>query len=257
MTPPTFEHVRLRLDGHVATVELDTGHGNYLSVGALAQVADALAWADQESAVRALVLCSAGKVFCAGADFKAMAQNGDRSPAPLYEQAKRLIGGRKPIVAAIQGAAVGAGAGLALLADARIVGPKARFMLNFAKLGFHAGFGLSATLPWTVGPHKASLLLMDAAPIDAESAVRWGLADAQASEETLGAVAHQQAQRLAANAPLAVQAMRLTMRARLIADFPNALDHELRLQLQHMQSQDFIEGITASMSQREPRFTGA
>lgn len=258
MTAPSFDHVEVGLDGHVATVTLNTGQGNYLSPAALAQIADAFAWADETTDVRALILRSAGRNFCAGVDFKAAAQNGqDRSPAALYEQAKRLIAGRKPVVAAIQGAAVGAGVGLAMIADMRIVGPHARFMANFARLGFHAGFGLSATLPWVIGAHRAGLMLMDGGTIDAQGAVRLGLADVEAEEDALLHVALEHARRFAANAPLAVQSMRSTMRAPLISRFLDAIDHELAVQTQQMQSSDFLEGTMASMSRREPRFTGA
>jgi enoyl-CoA hydratase/carnithine racemase len=93
--------------------------------------------------------------------------------------------------------------------------------------------------------------------LDAAAALRLGLADIEASEESLRAIALQHAQRYAAGAPLAVQAMRATLRAPLVAAFQTALDHELRLQLQHMQSQDFFEGAAALMGGRQARFIGA
>jgi enoyl-CoA hydratase/carnithine racemase len=256
---PTYEHVRVTNGlGHVAIIELDTGHGNYLSVDALEQLADAWAWADTEPAVRAVLLCSAGKVFCAGVNFQQMAgADGELSPGPLYEHARRLVKGRKPIVVAIQGSAIGAGAGLALVGDVRVIGSKGKYMISFAKQGFHCGFGMSATLPWSVGPYKATQILMSSEPIDADAAIDLGIADIKADDDTLRATALACAQRIANNAPLAVQAMRATLRKPLIEAFDKALNHEMSVQLEHMKTADFIEGITASMSKREPQFVGA
>ncbi len=104
------------------------------------------------------MLCSEGKNFCAGADLGPQSDLVDNT-ANLYEQAVALFSAKKPIVAAVQGAAVGGGLGLALAADFRVATPDTRFSCNFAKLGFHQGFGVSVTLPAVVGQQRALELM--------------------------------------------------------------------------------------------------
>ena len=145
MTIPTLSQVTVTLTDHVATIEFSCDTFNYLSVDLMQELVRAWEWADAEIQCRAIVLCSAGRVFCAGVDFRSMAgADGDSSPRPLYQLALRLLAGRKPCIVAVQGAAVGAGLGLAMLADQRVAGPKTQFNASFVQLGFHAGFGLTA-----------------------------------------------------------------------------------------------------------------
>lgn len=257
MTIPTLRQVRIHLDQHVATVEFATDAVNHLSEDLLQELVQAWDWADAEPACRAIVLCSAGRVFCAGVDFRSMvgASSGP-SPAPLYRLAQHLLAGRKPCIAAVQGAAVGAGLGLALLADQRVACPKSQFTASFAQLGFHAGFGLTATLPHVIGGHCASKMLLMGQPVRGEDALRLGLADALAAE-ALGVreTALELARAVAANAPLAVQDMRRTLRAPLQSAFAQALETELAAQLRHMKTRDFVEGISAMVAKRPAQFT--
>src|SRR5207237_4204516 len=117
--------------------------------------------------------CSEGKNFCAGADFHGTNPAGDE----LYEQAVRLFSAGLPVVAAIQGAAVGGGLGVALSADFRVATPDSRFSANFARLGIHHGFGTTVTLPLVVGPQRALELLYTGARLRGEDAHRIGLCD--------------------------------------------------------------------------------
>lgn len=258
MKTPSLANIQIHLTDHVATIEFTSDAFNYLSLDLLAQLAQAWDWADAEPACRAIVLCSAGRVFCAGVDFRSIVgAEGDASPKPLYQLAQRLLAGRKPCIAAVQGAAVGAGLGLAMLADQRVVTPKAQFSASFAQLGFHAGFGLTATLPHVMGLHAATKMLLTAQPVRGEEAVRLGLADELV--ENVGdarAAAVARARAIAANAPFAVQDMRQNLRAPLLTAFAHALEQELAAQLRHMKTQDFIEGIGALMAKRPPQFTG-
>ncbi len=128
---------------------------------------------------RAIVLAAEGKHFSAGADF-ASAGPAD-STGDLYRAAVRLFRTRKPIVAAIQGAAIGGGLGVAMAADFRIAAPEARFSANFARLGFHHGFGLSVTLPAAVGGQHAAELLYTGRRITGDDAAAIGLVDRVAS----------------------------------------------------------------------------
>src|SRR5207247_8137244 len=127
----------------------------------------------REGSCRAIVLCSEGKNFCAGANFAA------KNPAEgdLYEHAVRLFATGLPVVAAVQGAAVGGGLGVALSADFRVASPDSRFSANFARLGIHHGFGLTVTLPLVVGPQGALELLYTGARVNGEDAHAIGLCD--------------------------------------------------------------------------------
>ncbi len=176
----------------------------------MTELADAILGLDDEPECRAVVLCSEGKNFCAGADLK----GSDLLDATttLYEQAARLFSNRKPIVAAVQGAAVGGGLGLSLAADFRVASPETRFTCNFAKLGFHQGFGISATLPAVVGQQHALELMYTAVDVHGDEALRIGLADRMVAADELRSEAHAFASEIAASAPLALLAIRETMR---------------------------------------------
>ena len=194
--------VSVDLAGHVATVEIHRPPHNWFDIAVMTELADAILGLDDEPECRAVVLCSEGKNFCAGADLK----GSDLLDATttLYEQAARLFSNRKPIVAAVQGAAVGGGLGLSLAADFRVASPETRFTCNFAKLGFHQGFGISATLPAVVGQQHALELMYTAVDVRGEEALRIGLADRLVPAEELRDAAHAFATEIALSAPLAL-----------------------------------------------------
>ncbi len=163
-----FADVTVRLDdGHVAEVEMHRPPANFFDTALLAGVVEAVAWAEARGA-RAVVLCSEGRHFCAGLDFGASGRPEPDALATLYDTASRLVDGPLPLVAAVQGSAIGGGLGLALAADFRVGAPSSRFAANFARLGFHQGFGISLTLPATVGRQRALELLTTARRIDGQ-----------------------------------------------------------------------------------------
>src|SRR6266404_351419 len=205
MTAPRYGDVSVSLDAHVAQVELHRPPHNYFDPQLVRDLADAFQALDQDQECRALVLCSEGKSFCAGADFqRAEHEIESGSAIHLYEQAVRLFACEKPVVAAIQGAAVGGGLGLALVADFRVIAPEARFAANFVKLGIHPGFGLSHTLPRLIGVQRAELMFFTGRWIAAEQAVAWNLADLMVPAERLREESKKLAAEIAACAPLAV-----------------------------------------------------
>ena len=147
------DHITVAADGHVAVITIDRPPHNHVSVELLRDLADALDAIDAEVELRCSVLQAEGKNFCAGADLVSREGEGGLGAVnPLYDQAVRLFSAKKPIVAAVQGAAVGAGLGLAVMADFRVASPDAKFAANFVKLAFHPGFGLTHTLPRLIGP---------------------------------------------------------------------------------------------------------
>jgi 2-(1,2-epoxy-1,2-dihydrophenyl)acetyl-CoA isomerase len=241
--------------GKVAIVELRRPPNNFFDVAMIARLAGLYELFAAGQEVRSIVLCAAGKHFCAGADF-----SGDGAGAPeradLYRAAQRLFAAELPVVAAVQGAAVGGGLGLACSADFRVTSRLGRFSANFAQLGFHHGFALTVTLPALVGPQHASDLLYTGRRIDGTQAARIGLADRLAEPEDVRASALALAREIAASAPMALRAIRRTMRAPLLATIERALDHEAAEQARLERTRDFAEGIRASRERRAPDFQG-
>jgi 2-(1,2-epoxy-1,2-dihydrophenyl)acetyl-CoA isomerase len=238
---------------HVATVEFDRPPNNHLDVELVAALADAYVALDQDSACRAILLCSSGRHFCAGANF---AGTGDARGSALYAQAVRLFAAATPVVAAVQGAAIGGGLGLALSADFRVASPSSRFAANFARLGIHHGFGLTVTLPAAVGRQAALDLLYTGRRVKGEEAHALGLCDRLASEEELRGAAHALAAEIAASAPLAVGSIRQTMRGDLAERVRAATEREETAQTHLFATDDFREGVRATAERRTPRFTG-
>lgn len=250
----SFGDVTVRLtDGQVAEVEMHRPPANFFDATLLAGVVDAIAWADRQGG-RSVVLCSEGRHFCAGFDFGGAVSPRSETLVDLYGRALALVDGPLPTVVAVQGGAIGGGLGLALAGDFRVGSPDSRFSANFARLGLHHGFGLSLTLPEVVGPQKALELLLTGERIEGNEALRIGLCDRLAADPRTEA--HRMAAQIAASAPLAVRSIRRTQRARLAAGFAAAVEHERNEQLGLMGTDDFREGVEASLQRRAPRFSG-
>jgi 2-(1,2-epoxy-1,2-dihydrophenyl)acetyl-CoA isomerase len=233
-TRKTFGDVSVWPSGDlVATVEIGRPPDNFFDAELITSLADAYAWLDEQPEFRAAVLCSDGKHFCAGADFTGRSgRTGMGGAGELYAAAARLFEVRTPVVAAVQGAAVGGGLGLACAADFRVASPQARFCANFARLGLHHGFALTVTLPAIVGEQRALDLLCTGRRVGGEEA----------------------AAEIAVGAPLAVRSIRETMRGTLADRARAAMDRELAEQDRLRQTADFAEGIRAGAQRRPPRF---
>ncbi len=243
-------------DDYVAVVELTNPPNNFFSMDQIGGVADALAVLDGDDRCRSVLLCADGKHFCAGADF-ASSDGRTYSTEELYSAAARIIGNDKPVVAAIQGAAIGGGLGLALTADFRYAAPEARFSANFARLGFHHGFGLSVTLPRLVGPQVAAELLYTGRRVKGDEAAEIGLADRLVALDDLRAEAHAFAREIAISAPLAVKSIRKTLRGHLADEVRIATAHEAKEQAWLRDTDDFAEGTRAMGERRDPNFTNS
>ncbi|HXW32578.1 MAG TPA: enoyl-CoA hydratase/isomerase family protein [Acidimicrobiales bacterium] len=248
--------------GPVAVVTMRRPPHNLLTEPALARLAEAVE--SLGGGTRAAVLCSEGRSFCAGADFRSAEAPDPTSGASFetmtgafYRQALRLFTTRVPMVAAVQGAAVGAGFGLALACDLRVIGRRGFFQANFVRLGIHPGFGLSALLPRAVGPGRAAELFLTGRRVEAEEAGRIGLADEVVPEGRELPAALELAEEIAAGAPLAVSATRATLRSGLAELAERAMEHELAEQAALAGTADAVEGVAAMLEGRPPRFTGA
>ena len=183
----SFDDITVEIDGNIAFVEINRPPNNFFDYILIQQIADAYEEIDSIPECRIIILSSEGKNFCAGANFGQDEDMLDKSVpyAKLYAQAVRLFKTKKPVIAVIQGAAIGGGLGLALSADFRIASPEARFSANFAKLGFHPGFGSSVTLPRVVGRQMAMDMLFTARRVNGEEAFSIGLADKLTQKENL------------------------------------------------------------------------
>lgn len=239
--------ITLSVTDAVAVIEFSRPPANFFSADLLAGIADAFEAADADDEVRAIVLTSQGKNFCAGADLAGE----ENDPFRLYDRGERLFAVRKPSIAAVQGAAIGGGLGLALAADFRVVTPGSRLSANFVKLGMHPGFAMTATLPRLVGHQRASLLLLTGRRVDGEEAVEMGLADILVPTEQLLSSAIGLASEIAGNAPLAVEATRATLRREYLGQLRRHASEEGRRQLQLRLTEDFAEGV-AAVNERRP-----
>lgn len=246
-------------DDLVAEVEIHRPPNNFFDAGLIASIADAYE-SLQAGPCRAVVLCSEGKHFCAGADFHGQSDAEalpEAGAADLYRQAVRLFRAELPVVAAVQGAAVGGGLGVACSADFRVAAPEARFTANFSRLGFHPGFGLSVTLPRIVGNQAALDLLYTGRRVNGEEAEAIGLCDRLVSLQELRPAARRLAGEIAAAAPLAVRSIRATMRGDLADEVARITRHEDAEQMRLRATDDFAEGTRASLERRDPNFTGS
>jgi 2-(1,2-epoxy-1,2-dihydrophenyl)acetyl-CoA isomerase len=251
------EEVTVDVSDHVATVEFHRPPANYFDADLITALADAYERLDADPDTRAIVLCSEGRHFCAGAMLAARDRaEGPRETKRLYANAVRMFAARTPVVAAVQGVAIGGGLGVALSADFRVASPESRFAANFAKLGFHQGFGISVTLPAVVGQQAALDMLYTGRRVPGEEAHALRLADRLATAETLRDEARTLARELAESAPLAVASIRQTMRGHLAEQVRDVLERERAEQQRLTGTEDFQEGVRAVAERRAPTFKG-
>ncbi|ORA78372.1 enoyl-CoA hydratase [Mycobacterium malmoense] len=247
--------VLFRIDNHVAVITVNApDRRNALTDEMSARLRDAVERAEADPAVHAVVVTGAGKAFCAGADLSALsAAGGGEAESRLqriYDGFMAVSNCRLPTIAAVNGAAVGAGLNLALAADVRIAGPAALFDARFQKLGLHPGGGATWMLQRAVGPQVARAALLFGMRFDAESAVRHGLALSVADDPVVAAL------ELAAGPGAAprevVLATKATMRA---TASPGSLDSEqhafamrteLGPQVYSIQSPEFAAKLAAA-----------
>jgi enoyl-CoA hydratase/carnithine racemase len=262
-----FKDIAVERHGHVAVVEMRRPPHNFFDAALIQEVAAALEEFDLETNIRAIVLAAQGRSFCAGANFgdgstldsdgrRSDELNREQTVRHLYLEGNRLFRTRKPIVAAVHGAAVGGGLGLAMVADFRVACPEARFAANFTRLGFHPGFGLTVTLPAVVGATKAALMFYTSRRVGGEEAHTMGLADVLVPQSDVRTAALKLAAEIAENSPLGLTATRATIRGDLADRVLRATEHELAEQTRLRKTADFKEGVAAVAERRTPNFVG-
>lgn len=234
---------------NVAVVTFSAGRNNYVNYELLDQLASTLEGLES-TASRAVVIRTTSRHFCAGADFS----GGGRGQ--IRELVPRLVCSPLPVVAAVGGAAIGAGLGLALAADFRVATRSAYFLANFTRLGISQGFAVSLTLPRLVGAQQAAEMLYTARRVGGEEALALGLCDRLAEQDRLDDEAIALATEIAKSSPLALSAARRVLRADLKDEIDATLERERSEQLPLMDTEDFREGVRAWREKRIPEFRG-
>jgi 2-(1,2-epoxy-1,2-dihydrophenyl)acetyl-CoA isomerase len=214
--------------------------------------------------VRVVGLTGNGDAFCAGADLKERrpAAGGTAAGPTAEDQVVRLVSGirvdcEKPVIAGINGLAIGAGLALAMCADMRIASARARFHPGYARAGSSPDCGLSWTLPQAIGHERAMRFLLDAQMVDADSALALGLVGEVAPVECFDEVFRGYCCKIAQVAPIAArQTKRLVTRAGLLDGLEDHLREEITLAARALKSADGKEAVRAIFEKRTPVFTG-
>ncbi len=256
------EDVSVEINKHVAIVEFSRPPLNFFDIALIENLHKAFSFVENESDCRAIVLASEGKAFCAGANFSS--EEGDSQSVlgekgkqnPLYAAGIKLFASKLPVIAAIQGAAIGGGLGLALVADFRVACKESKFSANFVKLGLHPGFGLTHTLPTLIGQQKAALMFYTGRRIDGEEALEWGLADVLCEKSQVRAEAIKLASEIAEGAPLAIRSIKETLKTGLHETLLAQTDRENHEQAWQKNTEDFKEGIRSVAERRSGNFIG-
>jgi 2-(1,2-epoxy-1,2-dihydrophenyl)acetyl-CoA isomerase len=249
--------------GAVALLRLNRPSSkNALSRELVASLGAALGRVAADQSVRAIVLAGSGGSFCSGVDLKEAvseiasgADLGARVDA-FHTIIRGIVGATQPVIAAVDGPAVGFGADLALACDLRLISERAYFQEKFVGIGLMPDGGGTFFLPRLVGVGRALDLLLTGDAIDAKLARELGLARDVVSAETLDSAALTLATRLAEGPPLALAAIKSAVRASLSGDLAQALGREKAGQLRLLSSSDVREGVSAFLQKRPPRYRG-
>ena len=225
----------------------------------------AIVRASDDLAIRAIVLTGAGRGFCSGGDVKVMNENKERGAGrPLIDQVapsrdRTVLAMRdapKPLIAAVNGPAAGAGMNIALACDIRIASSTARFGETFVKRGLHVDWGGTYFLPRIIGMAKACELIFTGEIIDAEEALQLGIVSKVVAPEELMPCVHELAQKIAAGPPIAIRLAKRALYRSQDCDLRSALEFETYAQNICSETEDAREGITAFVEKRPPRFQG-
>ena len=249
-------------NGGVLTLTLNRPKANAFNQELIDALLDALRRAEAEASVRCILLTGEGRVFSAGQDVTALgAVDGqisfrrhlERTYNRLIVRVRRL---EKPVVGAINGAAAGAGLGLALATDIRLAARSARFVFGFTGIGLTTDSATSLLLPLLIGLARASEVAFMNTPVSAEEALRCGLVNRVVDDADLAAQAAEMAARLAAGPTRALGLTKRAFNHALLPHLEDVLDYEAHLQEAAGRTADHREGVKAFLEKREPVFRG-
>jgi len=260
-----YEHIQIATADCIQTITLNRPDRLNAFIGHMRRdLAEALEHAGSDRSVRVVIITGAGRAFCAGGDIAFMAELMQRRDS---EEFSRILGaGRrvilairqmtKPVIAAVNGPASGAGCNLALACDLRVASNTATFSQSFAKIGLHPDWGGTYFLPRLVTPNKACELFFLGEAIDAEEALRLEIVNQVVAPEDLESATLQLAERLSAAPPIALAAAKHAVYMSQAAELEEMLRYETAAQLRCFESDDGHEGVHAFLEKREPQFTG-
>lgn len=258
MTDPA---VLFDVQGHVGQITLNRPEErNSMTPELLGAFAEAVGAARARSDLRCLVITGTGGNFCAGADLHG--DFGQRARLPhenfleLYRPFLAVGDLEIPVIAALNGHAIGGGFGLALMCDLRVANMQGRYGANFARLGLHSGLAVSYILPRLIGLPKANELLLTGRLVTGAQAAAMGLANYAEEPEEVLRRAHSLAQQIAGCAPLAVRMIKASIYRGLDWHPRQVAELDAHLQARTFEMQDAREGIRALLEKREPEFKG-
>lgn len=260
-----YEHIILKEAEGIMTIVLNRPEKLNAFIGHMRRdLAEALEHASSDRTIRVVVITGAGRAFCAGGDVGFMAELMNRGDS---EEFARILGaGRrvisairqmtKPVIAAVNGPASGAGCNLAFACDLRVASTAATFSQSFLKVGLHPDWGGTYFLPRLVTPPKACEMFFLGESIDAEEALRLNIVNRVVPPELLEDATNQLAAQLRAAPPIAIAAAKHAVYMSEKEDLDEMLRYETEAQLRCFESEDGHEGVRAFLEKREPRFTG-
>ena len=263
-----YQEIIYDVADRIATITLNRPERmNSFSDTLLFEWADAIQVSAKNEEVRAVIVTGAGRAFCAGADLKARAeQNATEDPTPVerrnglrntvHQVARALQGMDKPYIAAVNGAAVGAGMDMCSQADIRIASDKARFGMTYVNVGLIPGNGGAWLLPRILGVQKALDLLWSGEIFDAQTALDLGYVKSVVPHDDLMSEAMAYAKKVAAGPPIAIQLMKQLVYRGLSLSFPEALLAAQSAMTLAQSTEDSKEGPRAFVEKRAPDFKG-
>jgi len=260
-----YEHILVSEANCVTTITLNRPDKLNAFIGHMRRdLAEALEHAGSNRNARCVIITGAGRAFCAGGDIAFMAELMERRDTDEFERilgaGQRVISAirsmTKPVIAAVNGPAAGAGFNLALACDLRIASSDATFSQSFVKVGLHPDWGGTYFLPRLVTPNKACELFFLGETIDAAEALRLNLVNQVVAPEELETATLALAERLCAAPPIALASVKQAVYMSDSANLEEMLRYETEAQLRCFESEDGHEGLRAFFEKRDPRFTG-
>ncbi|MFS4460735.1 enoyl-CoA hydratase-related protein [Bdellovibrio sp. HCB2-146] len=263
-----YPHLKVNLDKHQLWVTLDNAEqSNAISLEMISSLTQVLKYADFDSDVRVIIITGEGTSFCAGGDIKAMEHKTGMFHGESNELRMRYMHGIQqipivieslstPVIAMVNGPAIGAGCDLAMMCDLRIGSAKAKFGETFVKLGLVPGDGGSYFLQRVVGFSKAMQMSLTGDILAGEEAYKFGLMNYFVGESDLRAETQKLADKIANNAPVAVQMTKKTMKMAYSNDLQTILDVAAAYQGITQRTEDHFTALAAMREKKAPNFTG-